>query len=93
MLFACIFNVLHPQAQIAVEAPGSPVKDEEYSPLPSVRTGLDAEAGDALAAERLEVHLVGSIASEVSGGRASGIDTVLEVGAFFCDCADLFLEH
>lgn len=74
-----------------MEAPGGPVEYEKYSPLPSVGAGLDAETGDPLAAERLEVHFIGRITGKVGGGRATSIDTVLKVGALFCYCADLFL--
>lgn len=75
-----------------METPSGPVKDEEYPPLPSMGASLDAETHDTLAAKRFEVHLVASIAGEVGRGSASGIDAVLEVGAFFCYCADFFLE-
>lgn len=91
MLLSSILNVLHPQTEIAVEAPGCAVEDEEDPALTGVCAGFDAETDGALAAEGLEVHFVGCVAGEVAWCCAGGVDAVFEVGALFGDCGDLVL--
>lgn len=93
LLLPCIFDVLNPKAEVAMEFASGSVEDEENSPLTAVSGRPNPQSLDPLLAQGFEVHLIFDISYEVHRLCAARIELVLKVRPFLDDSGDFILVN
>lgn len=91
LLFPGVFNVLNPDADIALELACGAIHNEEDSSLTMVSQCPNSHALHSLFPKRLQVDLVLDISQEIDGLRTARIELVFKVGSLFDYGADFIL--